>query len=189
MPFALLLCSLNLSAQEWNHSFGATIAVLTGKIEEAGAKSNFAMSQTLITWFPRYNLTEGTNSSLSVGMLPALGFGIARNTYDSDAGISFAYDIPVVIDYNFGAKSFRDNENTFGGYAGLGFGYHKVQISKSRHSDYNGASYGPLARLGARFTSSSESWAGHGLTVGLYYKMGIEKDKLKAFGFNVLFDL
>jgi len=88
-----------------------------------------------------------------------------------------------------GCKSTSDNDNNFGGYVGLGFGYYKVSISQSSYSNFSGASYGPIVRGGIRFGSANESWNGHGVTVGVFYKKGLEKDKLNTFGFNVLLDL
>ena len=40
-----------------------------------------------------------------------------------------------------------------------------------------------------RLGSSDESWNRHGLTIGIFYKKGLEKDKLSTIGFNVLYDL
>ncbi|HEY5407847.1 MAG TPA: hypothetical protein VIJ92_12200, partial [Ginsengibacter sp.] len=139
-------------------------------------------------WFPRYNFIEGENSSVSIGAPVGVGIGLVTNTIGGDAGILFSYDLPVVIDYNIGCKSTVDNDRTFGGYFGAGFGYNKVTISGSSYSDFNGASYGPLIRAGFRFGSANESWNGHALTAGVYYKMGLENDQLHTIGFNVLMD-
>ncbi len=171
------------------HSYGATISVLTGKVNTGFSTSSFTLQQTNLTYFPRYNFIESDNSSVSVGAPVGIGIGIASNTNGNDAGVAFAYDLPIVIDYNIGCKSTRENEQTFGGYFGLGFGYYKVNISQSSYSDFKGATYGPLVRAGVRIGSSNESWNGHAITIGLFYKKGMEKDKLTTIGFNVLLDL
>jgi hypothetical protein len=188
--FAFFSISVSqLSAQSVMQSFGATISVLYGKITTPYSSESFALSQTNFTYFPRLNFVENDNSSISIGAPVGVGIGIVRSTGYSDVGISFAYDLPVVLDYNIGCKSTPDNENNFGGYVGAGFGYYRVNVSKSENSDFTGISYGPIFRGGVRIGSSQDSWKGHALTIGMYYKKGLEKDKFKTIGFNVLYDL
>ena len=176
-------------SQKLMHGFGATISILYGKIKTPYSSSDFSLEQTNITYFPRYNFVENENSSVSIGLPVGIGIGIASSTYGDDVGVSFAYDLPVVLDYNIGCKSTRANEKKFGGYFGVGFGYYKVSISGSQYSDFKGATYGPIFRGGVRFGSSKESWNGHAVTIGIFYKKGLEKDKLNTVGFNVLYDL
>jgi len=187
----VLIVSLHTTtqAQEIMHSFGGTISALFGKVETDYSSYSFAMRQTSLCYFPRLNFIENENSSVSIGFPLAAGIGIAANSDASDAGLYFAYDLPAVLDYNMGAKSTSDNENSFGGYFGVGFGYYKLSISKSTYSNFNGATYGPMIRGGVRISSSSDSWNGHGITIGLFYKKGIEKQKLNTAGFNILYDL
>ena len=175
-------CVLTTSAftQNLMHSYGATISVLSG--------SGITLSQTSVCYFPRYTFAEAENTSFSVGLPVALGIGISNNAY-GDAGVAFAYDVPAVLDYNIGCKSSPDNEATFGGYFGIGFGYYKINISKSAYSNFSGATYGPMARAGVRFSSVNETWRGHDISVGVFYKKGLETAKLNTIGFNVLLDL
>lgn len=190
--FSLLVINLlviNISySQKLMHGFGATISGLYGRIITPSSSSSFSLAQTNLTYFPRYNFVENENSSISIGIPLGIGIGIVSNTYGDDAGISFAYDLPAVLDYNFGCKSTIENERKFGGYLGLGFGYYKVSISGSQYSDFKGATYGPLFRGGVRIGSSNESWGGHAITIGVFYKKGLEKEKLNTIGFNVLYD-
>jgi hypothetical protein len=175
-------------SQSLMHAVGANISVLYGKVHTPYSSSSFSMELTNLSYFPRYNFVENENSSVSVGMPLGVGFGLVSNNYGDDAGIVFSYDIPLVLDYNIGCKSTPGNENGFGGYFGAGFGYQQVIISKSSYSDFNGSSFGPLARAGMRF-SRNEDWHGLGITVGLFFKKGLEKDKFNTTGFNVLIDL
>lgn len=179
----LLLCfACNRTfSQKLMHSYGATISVVSG--------TDITLSQTNLCYFPRYNFVENENSSISVGLPVGIGIGITNSTYGSDAGVSFAYDLPLVVDYNIGCKSTSENESTFGGYFGVGFGYYKVTISQSEYSNFTGATYGPMARAGIRFGSSNENWKGHGIAIGMFYKNGLEAAKLKTIGFNVMVDL
>ena len=171
------------------HGVGLTISVLGGTLHQGAGYESFEIEENNLTYFPRYNFIEAENSSLSIGAPVGAGIGIATNTIGNDAGILFSYDLPMVIDYNIGCKSTAENDKTFGGYFGVGFGYNKVIITGSSYSDFNGSSYGPLFRAGFRFGSDKESWKGHGVTAGAYYKKGLEKDKLYTIGFNVLLDL
>jgi hypothetical protein len=177
-------------AQQWMHSFGLTLSVLQGTLHEgAGSSETFAVEENNLTYFPRFNFVENENSSISIGAPIGIGLGLVSNTYGGDAGVIFSYDLPLVIDYNIGCKSTTGNDKNFGGYFGVGFGYNKVNISESSYSNFNGSSYGPLFRAGFRFGSSKESWNGHGVTAGAYYKIGIDNNKLYTIGFNVLYDL
>jgi hypothetical protein len=171
------------------HSFGLTLSVLQGTLHQGLSSETFGVEENNFTWFPRYNFIESENSSVSIGAPVGVGIGLVTNTIGNDAGILFSYDLPVAIDYNIGCKSTKENDRTFGGYFGAGFGYNKVIITGSSYSDFNGSSYGPLFRAGFRLGSANESWNGHAITAGVFYKMGLEKDKLHTIGFNVLMDL
>jgi len=193
LPVLTFIISISVSAQgRFMHSVGATISVLDGNDKETDSWGNTTSNQimvvqTNVSYFPRYNLLEMPNSSLSVGMPVGAGIGIFENQEASDVGIGFAFDIPVVVDYNIGCKSTNSNEKNFGGYFGLGFGYYNVQIKASQYSNFNGSTYGPMFRSGIRFGSGS--WGGQAVTFGLFYKMGIEKTKFSTYGANIYLDL
>lgn len=174
-------------SQSFMHSVGATISILSGRTDDIN-HNPISLMQTNLSYFPRYNFVEYDNASVSVGMPLGLGIGIAQNMY-SDYGIAFAYDIPAVLDYNIGYKSTPDNDSRVGGYLGAGFGYYGITISKSTYSDYSGRSYGPMARAGFRFSTPKDRENGHGITIGLFYKKGLEKEKFNTYGCHVYLDL
>lgn len=147
------------------------------------------MIQTAFSYFPRFIVAQSDNSSVSVGVPLGLGVGLSSDLNGNDAGVFFSYDLPLVVDYNIGCKSTPDNESTFGTYFGAGFGYHKTIIKASENSDFKGATYGPLVRAGVRFGPPQEIFRGQAITVGLYFKKGIEKSKTTTFGFSALVDL
>ena len=187
-----LFSSFIASAQSFMHSYGAAItAVHKPKILENGFTKQDAIDilQTSLCYFPRFNFIESDNSSVSVGAPVSIGIGIASSVYGEDAGLSFAYDLPIVLDYNIGCKSTTDNENNFGGYLGLGFGYNHFAISGSRYSNVKGNSYGPILRAGIRFKLPQESSNDHGVSVGFFYKPGLETEKWRSYGAHVLLDL
>ncbi len=150
----MLAIHQNGFSQEFMHSIGATISVLSGTLTSPEETSSFTMMQTNFTYFPRYNFIENDNSSFSIGAPVGVGIGIASNTYGDDAGVAFAFDVPVVLDYNLGFKSNRsESSNYFGGYFGAGFGYYHVSITGSQYSNFDGSTYGPLVRGGVRIGS------------------------------------
>ena len=185
----IIACCTTVHAQRLMTSYGAVISAITGKVTTDYSSSSFSMSQTSFCFFPRYNFVENDNSSLSIGAPVAIGLGIASNSRNDDAGVSFSYELPVALDYNIGCKSTAENEKHFGVYFGAGFSYYKVNISHSAYSNFDGATYGPLARAGCRIGSSNENWGGHAITIGLFYKKGLEKTKFNTFGAHVLYDL
>ncbi|MBX3242466.1 MAG: hypothetical protein KIT80_04950 [Chitinophagaceae bacterium] len=175
-----------VSAQSFMHSVGATISILDGKSTD-GNNNTISLFQTNLSYFPRYNFVEYDNASVSVGLPLGIGVGIANNMY-SDYGVAFAYDVPAVLDYNFGYKSTPDNDSRVGGYLGAGFGYYGITVSKSTYSDFTARSYGPMIRAGFRFSTPRDRENGHGITVGFFYKKGLESEKFNTYGCNVYFD-
>lgn len=172
-----------LSSSRFMHGLGATLSMLFGKDEFS---NSFSIAQTNFCYFPRINVLQGESSSFSIGAPVGIGVGIASNTIGGDAGVAFAYDLPIVLDYNFGCKATKNVLKNFGGYVGAGFGYYHVSISQSSFSDFSGGTYGPMGRAGIRF--AKEHWNGKAVTIGLFYKKGLEDAKLQTIGTNVLVD-
>lgn len=189
----VLLCSIAVMShgQRLMHAVGGDVSIINKSSELVnGYRTNsLTLTQTNACYFPRYNFIENENSSVSVGMPLSIGVGITRSTYGDDAGVSFAYNIPLVVDYNFGCKSTSETESNFGGYVGAGFGYNHFSVSGSEYSNLSGSSYGPIARAGIRFGSQINSFNGQAITLGLYYKPGLGTDKWKTYGVHVLLDL
>ena len=188
--FTLLLLSCLFcaaaQAQSFMHSAGATVSVMTSNYETSYYSEKFIVTKSELTYFPRLNFIEGENSSVSVGVPLSAGLSVARNTFDNEAGLSYSLDFPLVLDYNLGAKSTPDNEGSFGGYLGGGFGYSLTSI-KFGDGTTNANSYGPLFRGGVRFGFNRQD-LDMGMTIGLFYKIGLEDEKFKTFGFNILVD-
>ncbi|RPD51389.1 hypothetical protein [Paracnuella aquatica] len=170
-------------SQNLMHSYGGNIALLEGK------KSEFSMIQTAFSYFPRFIVASVENNSVSIGTPLGLGVGLSSDLNGNDAGIFISYDVPMVVDYNIGAKSTPDNGSMYGAYFGAGFGYHKTIIQASETSDFNGATYGPIIRAGFRLAPPQEIFKGQGVTVGVYFKKGIERSKTNTLGFSALVDL
>lgn len=175
------------TSAQLKHSAGFAISVLHGKVEDAyGWSSTLDLMQTSLSYFPRYNVIQGGNMSLSVGAPVALGAGITSNTQEDDTGLYFAYELPVVVDFNLGCNSSTESDSHFGGYVGTGFSYYRINISKSTYSNFNGESYGPVVRAGIRFGNWGSATSG--VTIGLSYKFGMEARKFRTYGIQVYYD-
>ena len=193
-----LLCLLFIlfvnycTAQKIMHSYGGTIENLIGYQTVRGTTSQVYLTQLYATYFPRYNLLGKNKTSLSVGLPLSAGIALADVSDGEDYGLAFGFDVPVVLDFNFGFKATPDadvNKN-IGGYVGVGFGYNKITISKTANSDFTGVSYGPLFRTGIRFGKKGDaSWGNKAVEVNFYFKPGLEKEKYTSFGSAVLLNL
>ena len=181
-----ILCFLDKKnfAQSFIHAIGANISVLTAKINTPSEKYTFTMEVNHFSYFPRFNLSESENSSFSIGFPLGAGIGVLTGGGNAE-GIAWGFDLPVVADYNIGCGSTSENEKNFGEYFGGGFGYMYTGWTDGGSTE-NANTYGPLVRAGIRFSSSNANWR---VTVGMFYKTGLEKAKYKTFGFNVLMDL
>ncbi len=181
--FILYMLSSNVMAQNFMHSIGANISVLTAKINTPYEQYTFTMMVTHFSYFPRYNITESENSSFSIGIPLGAGIGILSSA-GTASGVAWGFDVPVALDYNIGCRSTAENKNNFGGYFGGGFGYMYTGWSDGGETSH-ATTYGPIIRTGISFSPGQDRWH---TTVGIFYKPGLESQKYKTFGFNVLMD-
>lgn len=181
-------------AQKFKHSVGGTVFVIGAKGTRNVTTTlgfshpeqyNFIMESVGVTYFPRINFETGANASFSIGIPLSIGAGVASDFNNENTGIYFAYDVPVIADYNLGRGSTAETEKKFGYFLGAGFGYGYVNIALDAASQKVN-SYGPLVHGGTRFQMGGR---GGGLTIGLYYKQGLESWKYKTVGIQVLSDL
>jgi hypothetical protein len=170
--------------QELSHTctaWDAYTSILFAKINTPYENYTFIMAFTHFSYYPRFTLTESDNSSISIESPLGAG-GCLLNSGSNANGIAWGIDLPLAIDYNMGCQSTPGNENRFGGYFGGGFGYMYTGWSDGGITS-KAITYGPLARTGIRFSSKNGRWT---TTVGIFGKFGLEKEKYKTFGFNVL---
>jgi hypothetical protein len=176
-----LVCFLDKksNAQNYMYGIGANISVLTAKINTPYEQYDFAMVMPHFSYTPRFIVSEGKNSSITIGFPLGVGIGILNS--GGVSGIAWGVDVPVAFDYNIGNMSTPEINEGFGWYFGAGFGY--LYTGYSDGGDVtNIHTYGPLGRLGIRFGSNFHT------TVGVFYKTGLESGKYKTFGFNVLME-
>ena len=170
-----------INAQSFMSSYGGTFSITQGR-ETSDGPYKTLQYQMSGTYFLRYNLSESDNSSISLGVPLSAGIGDVNN---SD-GIAFSVDVPLMGDYNFGCDAIPESESGVGGFVGAGFGY-----TYTSASGYFGSStlssYGPMIHAGMRLVVSQKF--SQSMSFGLFYKLGIEREKYKTIGFNFLVDL
>lgn len=100
-----------LKSQSFSHSIG--VGVLAGG-EGIGLGSVYS---------PRINIVKmGEGATASVGT----HFALAANTDSEGSQSFFGIEIPIMFELNFGAKSHPDNQNSFGGFLGMGYGFSSI---------------------------------------------------------------
>lgn len=177
----LLLSHLKGMTQSFMQGIGANISILTAKVNTPNEKYTFTMQVNHFSYFPRFNLSETDNTSFSIGFPLGAGIGILTSGGNAQ-GISWGFDLPIAADYNFGCRSTPDNEKNFGGYFGAGFSYMYTAWNAGDGTEHAN-SYGPVGRAGIRFSSANARW---NVTIGLFFKLGIESEKYKTFGFDII---
>ncbi len=124
----------SVSAQiSFSHSLGGKLFSLSG--------DNADYSSIGALYSPRLNVLEvGDNGTLSIGT--HIGLAFEANSREES---SFVYDLPLVVEYNFGQASSNDNDGGFGFYVGGGYGIHNSSV-------FGDPMKGPVASAGLRFT-------------------------------------
>jgi hypothetical protein len=85
-----------------------------------------------IIYSPRLNFYECKNSSFSIGFPLTFGWSDFRNVQITTV------DIPLEIDYNFGAGSVKGSRRRLGYFAGVGYGFHLNNVPfDPAYSPYN----------------------------------------------------
>jgi hypothetical protein len=83
---------------------------------------NFNFRSFGITYATRFNFWERKNASLSIGFPLSLGLSNLKSPHFAEV------DIPVEVDFNFGAGSTTENKSKLGFFAGAGYGFHVTII-------------------------------------------------------------
>lgn len=186
--FVFVVCLLALAAgvkAQFNHSLGGSLIYGVGKLPktaEEGEEKPSILGYGIF-YYPRYNVSESESSAVSVGL--PLTFGLSGEVNSrTGGGISLTADLPLTVDYNFGAGSAEDNESGFGGFIGAGFGYTYTNQTFEYYNgntlgydQLKGSSYGPLAHFGLKANISEKIYF-----LRVFGKLGLETEKFKTFG-------
>jgi hypothetical protein len=184
----VFLFFLNCNAQRVMHSVGASVNLITEKVNIPARYGGVASTkiETLFhgsgDYFFRYNLTETEKSSISIGVPVSIGLGSANDPNNDAAGLYFATDISLGAFYNSGLKSTKENENNFGYFVGGGISYGYIGLYYDKQT-FKISTYGPMVYSGVRFPIKNEV-----LSVGLFFRYGLEKEKLKTYGLKLMKD-
>jgi hypothetical protein len=192
----LLMMSFTVTfafSQSFSHGVGVAIFVTTAKGGNAAVAEGF-------TYSPRFNFIENEDFSLSVGVPLSVGFsGSYSSNYDSYSGtttnntLGFMADVPLIVNFNFGAGSTPDNDSRFGFYVGGGLGYHYGKYNVDS-IDYSGNGYtyqatingiGPAGNVGCRFAVGRGS---HNVEARLTFMKALDNSKANIFGMGALFN-
>ena len=188
----LALACITLSgafAQTFTHGVGFTIF----STQAQGASSQITGA---LTYSPRINFVEAESFSLSVGVPLSVGLSGSYNSNSygtTDNSLSFLLNVPVLVNFNWGQGSTRDNESRFGFFAGAGFGYHYGSFNESEYDAYGNqydspstvSSYGPAADAGIRFGVGRGS---HDVEIRALYMKGLDQSKSTIIGGGAAFD-
>ncbi|SFN18008.1 hypothetical protein SAMN05428949_1796 [Chitinophaga sp. YR627] len=199
MKKSLLLASIFLAglkpifAQHFSHGIGVGIFVADSKTTDA--RGSFAF-----TYSPRYNFVEMENASLSVGIPLSVGFSgsysATYNSYDGyyeDNSLGYMINVPLIVNFNFGAGSFKGNKQKFGFFAGGGYALHTGTTDYIAFDDYGSytdsetrTTTGPVANAGMRIGLGRRKT--HNLEIKTSYMKGIGDYNPDIFAVGCLFN-
>jgi len=209
MVLLAIACMVGSQAfsQRFFHSLGFPVFV-----DHSLSKSiaSFGLSYAI-----RYNVMETEKMSLSIGIpisYGGSGSGPGKKEdwyYDSEGNYVPYYtdedkegpftkertmvDIPLVIQFNFGALSTATNKNRLGFFAGGGLGYHYGPVNV-KHPDRNGNTYtdsttqhsvGPMGNIGFR-VSLGKSRSG-AIELKLSYMKSVTRRNADIYGISLLY--
>ena len=187
-----LLCTLQYTkAQSFLHGVGIGVFVTETPLTEIGGFG-------AITYSPRFNMYETEELSLSLGVPLTVGLsGTYQYDYyngyvDEQSTIRFMLNAPLMVNFNFGTGSTKQNQKRFGFFAGGGFGMHygdyQYMVSENGYDYYQskyGTTVGPAANIGFRFA------AGHhqkNIEARFSYMKGISTPNTAVYGAGALFN-
>jgi hypothetical protein len=143
-----------------------------------------------IMYSPRINFMEADNTSFSVGIPMSFGITGSYNSQDvGDNSLGYMFDIPLMINYNYGAGATKEVEDKFGFFAGAGFGFHAHQYVTTDDLGYDYTAkmsgFGPVGNLGVRLGVGHRS---HNLELRFSYMKTLDISKSNIMGFGLLFN-
>lgn len=175
LPIILLVCLFSKAFSQFDErvffQLGGTVGFdytnMTGKIGEGLTYydvSNNQINYATVIFTTRLNFLEfSNNSSMSLGVQPALSLGRAYNSVGGGGNASFRF--PAFLELNFGAASTVSTRKDFGFGIGLGAQYMKyplmntVPIANGSHEGevlgINTKWIAPTLQMGLKFFGKS----------------------------------
>jgi hypothetical protein len=151
------------------------------------------LNQYGIVYSPRIDLISSSVFSVSVAAPFVLGFsttgkyssidfnGVKKDTINGIKGTSFLFELPLVVDLNFGLNSAQDeSRRAFGFYVGAGYAYTYTKIKTSLGAmPYDG--FEPMLRAGIRMGEHWETrWS-----IGFSIKGDLRNNGIRAYGLQI----
>ena len=193
IAFSIVVFSCTAAhAQTFMH--GAGLNVFVTKVQNLEAQGFGGLEYS-----PRVTFLETESISLTVGIPISVGFsGSYSSTYDSyygsytDNSLKFMFNAPLIINFNVGCGSTKENENRFGAFVGGGFGYHYQTASGTVYDESgypidkaSASTFGPAANAGFRIAVGSHQ---KNIETRLSYMKGLSDNNSNIFGVSVLFN-
>lgn len=185
ISFLLLIICNESFAQGVHHSIGANFLAIPARFKVDNDLKHVNLIFSGISYFPQYRFGKAEHRSFSLGLPMSIGVGAALGPESGQKKSFTTYELPLVLDYHMGYRSSFHNSDTVGTYVGLGFSYRYVNWTFDKdHPQAN--SYGPFLRCGVHFAFKRHI---EGMSLGMFYKVGLEEQKYKAYGLDVYLDL
>ena len=143
----MALPKVSLGQASFSHSLGAAYYVSTSTVITENYESTSTIGSPAILYSPRINMVElGREMTVSVGTHLGLGFMLDTNS----GSASFAMDLPVVAEINFGHGAHADTRSSVGGYAGVGYGINRLGGGSNFDGVSTNKASGPVLNGGVR---------------------------------------
>ncbi|WP_440135262.1 hypothetical protein [Chitinophaga sancti] len=180
-------------SQRFKAGVGAGISIETADYMDTKANFGFTFSPALF-------FAEAENSSFSVGIPLSLG---VNEGYSSDYGnyggvyggtsIGLMLDVPVIVNFNYGAGALKGGSQKWGFFVGGGYGYHLTTANYYYNYDNNGnykstenSTLGVTANAGFRIGTGRRHR--HNIEVKFSYMKGLTDYKPDVYGVNCIFN-
>ncbi len=152
------------------------------------------------TYSPALFFAEAENSSFSVGIPLSFGFneGFSSDYDDYDGfygspSIGFMLDVPVILNFNYGAGALAGGRQRWGFFVGGGYGYHLTTANYYYDYDSNGnyrstenSTLGVTANAGFRIGMGRRHR--HNLEIKFSYMKGLTDYRPDVYGVNCIFN-
>lgn len=114
----------SFSQISFSHSIGGSIYAS----ESASAPA--------LMYSPRINVVE-LSDEMTISLGTHLGLGYSGNSREGAS--SFALDLPIMAEINFGHAANPNTDSSFGGFVGVGYGINKMGSEGAFEDGYNNA--------------------------------------------------
>lgn len=193
----IIISAFSASSQSFMH--GAGIGFLA-----SDPPSPYVNTKVFATlhYYPQVAFLENESFSVSAGIPFTVGLTGTYNASYSSRGDSYEENtllgliqIPLMVNFNGGAGSSKQNEQRFGYFIGGGFGYHSTGIDDLTITDewgnevdskkYYSKGFGPSGNAGIRFAVGSKQKS---IEVRFSYMKGLKDFKPAMYGLNAAFN-